>query len=113
MQRAVLNIDHHSVEREKRGLFRNVTKILTEEDCVCVCVCVGYMDKYWETKRELETLRQRLSTERDDELETLQTSKRSLEKKVSVWACMSVRVQVGGERNIDRHYVCRWGERGI
>ena len=45
------------------------------------------MDKYWETKRELETLRQRLSTERDDELETLQTSKRSLEKKVSVCVC--------------------------
>ena len=49
---------------------------------VCVCVCAGYMEKYWETKRELETLRQRLSTERDDELETLRTSKRSLEKKV-------------------------------
>ena len=40
------------------------------------------MEKYWDTKRELETLRQRLSTERDDELETLQASKRSLEKKV-------------------------------
>ena len=50
--------------------------------CVCVCVCAGYMEKYWETKRELETLRQRLSTEKDDELETLRTSKRSLEKKV-------------------------------
>jgi myosin-18 len=43
----------------------------------------GYMDKYWETKRELETLRQRLSTERDDELETLHASKRSLEKKLA------------------------------
>ena len=53
--------------------------------CVCVCVCaLGYMEKYWDTKRELETLRQRLSTERDDELETLQASKRSLEKKVWV-----------------------------
>ena len=47
-----------------------------------MCVCVGYLEKYWETKRELETLRQRLSTERDDELETLRTSKRSLDKKV-------------------------------
>ena len=52
------------------------------------------MDKYWETKRELETLRQRLSTERDNELETLHASKRSLEKKVSVRAC----VCAGGER---------------
>ena len=43
----------------------------------------GYLEKYWETKRELESLHQRLSTERDDELETLRSSKRSLEKKVN------------------------------
>ncbi len=40
------------------------------------------LEKYWETRRELEILRQRISTERDDELERLQHSKRSLEKRV-------------------------------
>ena len=40
------------------------------------------LEKYWETRRELETLRQRISTEYEDELERLESAKRSLEKKV-------------------------------
>ena len=40
------------------------------------------LEKYWEAKRELETLRQRITTEHEDELESLKSTKRSLEKKV-------------------------------
>ena len=40
------------------------------------------LEKYWETRRELETLRQRISTEYEDEVERLESAKRSLEKKV-------------------------------
>ena len=40
------------------------------------------LEKYWETRRELEMLRQRMSTERDDEIERLQHSKKGLEKRV-------------------------------
>lgn len=53
---------------------------------------VGYMEKYWETKRELESLQQRLSTEKDDKMEALTTAKRSLEKKVCVCTCVCVDV---------------------
>lgn len=41
------------------------------------------LEKYWETKRELETLRQRVSSEFEDEIERLESAKRSVEKKVS------------------------------
>ena len=41
------------------------------------------LEKYWETKRELETLRQRLSTDYEDTIERLNTAKKNLEKKVS------------------------------
>ena len=40
------------------------------------------MDKYLETRRELETLRARVSSEYEDEIESLQSSKRILEKRV-------------------------------
>lgn len=40
------------------------------------------LEKYWETKRELETLRQRISTEHEDQVERLQHAKKVLEKKV-------------------------------
>lgn len=40
------------------------------------------LEKYWETKKELETLRQRLSTDYEDKIERLNTAKRNLEKKV-------------------------------
>ena len=40
------------------------------------------LEKYWETRRELETLRQRISTEHEDELERLESAKKSLEKRV-------------------------------
>ena len=45
------------------------------------------LEKYWETRRELETLRQRISTEYEDELERLESAKRSLEKKVGSHKC--------------------------
>lgn len=41
------------------------------------------VEKYYEVRRELETLRQRVSSEFEDQLEFLQSSKRGLEKKVS------------------------------
>ena len=41
------------------------------------------MEKYWEARRELETLRQRLKTEHEDEVERLEADKQRLEKKVS------------------------------
>ena len=41
-------------------------------------------EKYWATRRELETLRQRIHSEHEDEIEKLQTAKKTLEKKVSV-----------------------------
>ena len=40
------------------------------------------VEKYYEAKRELETLRQRVSSEFEDQIESLQSAKRSLEKKV-------------------------------
>ncbi len=40
------------------------------------------MEKYLETRRELETLRQRVSSEYEDEMERLESSKRTLEKRV-------------------------------
>lgn len=41
------------------------------------------LEKYYETRRELETLRQRVASEFEDQIESLESSKRSLEKKVS------------------------------
>ena len=40
------------------------------------------LEKYYEAKRELETLKQRVSSEYEDEIERLTASKKSLEKKV-------------------------------
>ena len=40
------------------------------------------LEKYYEARRELETLRQRVSSEFEDQIESLESSKRSLEKKV-------------------------------
>ena len=40
------------------------------------------LEKYYEARRELETLRQKISMEYEDEIEQLTDSKRSLEKKV-------------------------------
>lgn len=40
------------------------------------------LEKYYETRRELETLRQRVNSEFEDQIESLESSKRSLEKKV-------------------------------
>lgn len=45
-------------------------------------MCVAVLEKYWETKRELETLRQRISTEHEDEIERLKHAKKVLEKRV-------------------------------
>eukprot|EP00731_Ephydatia_muelleri_P023185 Em0015g768a len=39
-------------------------------------------EKYWATRRELETLRQRIHSEHEDEIEKLQTAKKTLEKKL-------------------------------
>ena len=44
-------------------------------------------EKYWATRRELETLRQRIHSEHEDEIEKLQTAKKTLEKKVGVSRC--------------------------
>ena len=41
------------------------------------------LEKFYETRRELETLRTRMSSEFEDQIESLESSKRSLEKKVS------------------------------
>ncbi len=51
------------------------------------------LEKYWEAKRELETLRQRISTEQEDVVERLESTKRSLEKKVSVQLLKALRQQ--------------------
>lgn len=40
------------------------------------------MEKYLDTRRELEMLRQRVSLDYEDDIERLEASKRSLEKKV-------------------------------
>lgn len=40
------------------------------------------LEKYYEARRELETLRQRINSEFEDQIESLESSKRSLEKKV-------------------------------
>lgn len=42
------------------------------------------LEKYYEARRELETLRQRVSSEFEDQIESLGSSKRSLEKKVGL-----------------------------
>ena len=52
------------------------------------------LEKYWETKRELETLRQRVGSEFEDEIERLESAKRSVEKKVCVCVCMYVHMHV-------------------
>ena len=43
------------------------------------------LEKYHATRRELESLKQHLSSEHEDEIERLQTAKKSLEKRVSTW----------------------------
>ena len=40
------------------------------------------LEKYYEAKRELETLKQRVGSEYEDEIERLTATKKSLEKKV-------------------------------
>ena len=40
------------------------------------------LEKYYEAKRELETLKQRVGSEYEDEIERLTAAKKSLEKKV-------------------------------
>ena len=40
------------------------------------------LEKYWETKRELETMRQHLSTDYEDKIERLNTAKKNLEKRL-------------------------------
>ena len=40
------------------------------------------LEKYYEAKRELETLKQRVSSEYEDEIERLTATKKSLDKKV-------------------------------
>ena len=40
------------------------------------------LEKYYEARRELETLRERVSSEFEDQIESLESTKRSLEKKV-------------------------------
>ena len=42
------------------------------------------LEKYYEAKRELETLKQRVGSEYEDEIERLTAAKKSLEKKVGV-----------------------------
>lgn len=47
------------------------------------------LEKYYEAKRELETLKQRVGSEYEDEIERLTATKKSLEKKVCVYStCM-------------------------
>lgn len=41
------------------------------------------LEKYYEARRELETITQRITSEFEDQVESLESSKRSLEKKVS------------------------------
>ena len=48
---------------------------VTEENAIL-------MEKYRSAQRELEGLRLRLSSEREEDLESLQTAKRNLDKKV-------------------------------
>ena len=40
------------------------------------------LEKYYEARRELELLKQRITSEFEDQVESLESSKRSLEKKV-------------------------------
>ena len=46
------------------------------------------LEKYYEAKRELETLKQRVGSEYEDEIERLTAAKKSLEKKVGMHSCM-------------------------
>ena len=46
------------------------------------------LEKYYEAKRELETLKQRVGSEYEDEIERLTAAKKSLEKKVGTHSCM-------------------------
>ena len=48
------------------------------------------LEKYYEAKRELETLKQRVGSEYEDEIERLTAAKKSLEKKVGVCVCVCV-----------------------
>ena len=55
------------------------------------------LEKYYEARRELETLRQKISMEYEDEIEQLSDSKRSLEKKVGgavggVWTEITIMI---------------------
>ena len=57
---------------------------VTEENAIL-------MEKYRSAQRELEGLRLRLSSEREEDLESLQTAKRNLDKKVCVgWVSLCV-----------------------
>ncbi len=40
------------------------------------------LEKYYEARRELETITQRITSEFEDQVESLESTKRSLEKKV-------------------------------
>ena len=48
------------------------------------------LEKYYEAKRELETLRQRVNSEFEDQIESLESAKRSMEKKVSKDSAMGL-----------------------
>ena len=54
---------------------------VTEENAIL-------MEKYRSAQRELEGLRLRLSSEHEEDLESLQTAKRNLDKKVCVCVCV-------------------------
>ena len=60
------------------SIIARINNDQTEDDSETI------LEKYLETRRELESLRQRVSLEYEDEIERLESSKRSLEKKVHV-----------------------------
>ena len=45
------------------------------------------LEKYYEARRELETITQRITSEFEDQIESLESSKRSMEKKVKDKGC--------------------------
>ena len=48
------------------------------------------LEKYYQAQRELESLRHSIATEHEDRVETLEATKRSLEKKVCTTATRNI-----------------------
>ena len=83
------------VEMAQKDILHRIEQSGTGEDGIEVTEENAIlMEKYRSAQRELEGLRLRLSSEHEEDLESLQTAKRNLDKKVCVCVCAYVRVFV-------------------